>query len=174
MRGPEERGAFSEELFNRLGRPDDLPIIVALQEVQVRYWLDSRFVVRSLDGRVDPVLLSYATGDGIDHIGYLDNRGVQFLLDAPNYNRDPNLWSLNRLRDMKVGEVRSHGGLTFSRLPTEGTAIERADVWRWFGGADAPTVLQWYLGILLRVERQDVGGRSSNEANQADNVGSIY
>ena len=178
MRGPEERGAFSEELFDRLGRPDDLPIIVALQEVQARYWLDSRFVVRSLDGRVDPVLLSYATGDGIDHIGYLDNRGVQFLLDAPNYNRDPNLWSLHRLRDMEVGETLSHGGLIFSRLPTEGadrgTAAEQADVWRWFGRADAPTVLQWYLGILVRVERQNAGDRSSNETDHSNDVGSNY
>ena len=163
MRAPTEQEAFSEELFSRLERPDDLPIQIALQEVQIRYWLDDRFVIRSLDGRVDPVLLEFATGDAIDHIGYLHERGVQFLLDAPNYNRDSDQWSLDRLRDLDLGETRSYGGLTFLRLPTgqpgSGTLKESTEVWPWFADADGTTVLNWFLNILVRVENSEIEER---------------
>lgn len=160
MQAPLERHAFSEELFNQLGRPETLPISIALQEVQARYWLDQRFVVRSLDGRVDPVLLDHAGKVGIDHAGYLKEREVQFLLDTPNYNRDPQLWSLERLNSLKPGEEVSQGGVTFSRMEIDRSTLERASQaeagqWRWSTGEDGIIRLHWFLVDLIRL---DYGG----------------
>lgn len=156
MTAPEERRAFSDELFNRLGQPADLPISIGLQEIQARYWLDERFVVRSLDGRVDPILLDHATRDGVDHIGYIEERDIRFLLATPNYNRDQDQWSLRQLTGLKPGQSVSHDGLTFTGLATDettgGTATgAKSGQWRWFTGSDGVSVLQWYLEALIRV-----------------------
>ena len=157
MQAPLERQAFSDELFNQLGRPEKLPISIALQEVQARFWLDQRFIVRSLDGRVDPVLLGHADGDGIDHAGYLKERGVHFLLDTPVYNRNPHLWSLKRLDSLKPGEEVSQGGVTFSRLDIDRSTLELASQaeesqWRWFAGEDGVIRLHWFLADLIRLD----------------------
>jgi hypothetical protein len=157
MKAPSERQAFSDALFNQLGQPQALPISIALQEVQVRYWLDDRFEVRSLDGRVDPVLLDHATRNKVDHIGYLKERRVQFLLDTPAYNRDPHLWSLRRLAELQPGEALDHEGLAFSRLPVQPPVPEKGGTkgpggWRWFANADGPIVLRTFTQVLIRVE----------------------
>ena len=160
MQAPLEREAFSDELFGQLGRPDNLPISVALQEVQARYWLDQRFIVRSLDGRVDSVLLDHAYEDGIDHAGYLMEREVQFLLDTPNYNRNPQRWSLKSLNDLNSGEVVSQYGVTFSRMDIDRSTLEQASQtdagqWRWFTGENGVTRLHWFLPDLIRLDYLD-------------------
>ena len=158
MRAPEERKAFSDALFNQLGQPKDEPIIIGLQEVQARYWLDERFLVRSLDGRVDPVLLEHAARDGVDHIGYIKERGIQFLLETPTYNRDSNQWSLRRLSGLKPNQSVSYQGLTFTGLPmanpaSVGSAPGGSGRLRWFAGGDGASVLQRYLVSPIRVAR---------------------
>ena len=157
MHGPQERQAFSDELFNQLGRPETLPISVGIQEVQVRYWLDQRFIVRSLDGRIDPVLLEHANNVAIDHPGYLKEREVQFLMDTPNYNRDPQMWSLKRLERLQPGEQLSQDGVAFSRMDIDFSALERATQadagqWRWFRGKDGVIQLHSYLVDLIRLD----------------------
>ena len=156
MQAPLERQAFSDELFDQLGKPEIIPISVALQEIQARYWLDQRFIVRSLDGRVDPVLLVHADKVGIDHAGYLKEREVQFLLDTPNYNRDLQLWSLKRLNSLKPGEEVSQGGVTFSRMDIDRSTLEQASQaeesqWRWFTGEAGVIRLHWFLADLIRL-----------------------
>lgn len=114
---PFERRAFSDWLYERAGRPPDLPVILACQEVQVRYFLDDRFVVRSLDGRVDPVLLRFVRDGYYDHVGYIRERRVAYLYSKlNNYNRDRGLWSLERLNALEPGASAAHGGLRFTRL----------------------------------------------------------
>ena len=156
MKAPSERQAFSDAMFNRLGRPEELPISIALAEVQARYWLDERFVVRSLDGRVDPVLLDHADGVGVDHIGYFKEQQVRFLLDTPGYNRDPNRWSIKRLRKLTPGETLTREGLTFVSLPTgmqtTGSTMPKSSGGsRWTEGADGSTVLQWFIRDLISI-----------------------
>ena len=157
MKAPSQRAAFSDALFLQLQEPKSLPITIALQEVQARYWLDDRFVVRSLDGRTDPELLKHTTRDGVEHTGYLREMGVQFLLDTPAYTRDPQTWSLKRLNPLEPGESLVREGLTFSRLP-----ISRP-IWqpgidggigdsRWFAGADGISALQFFLQQLIRID----------------------
>ena len=153
MKAPQERESLSNTLFDHVGRPEQLPISIALQEVQIRYWLDDRFVVRSLDGRTDPVLLEYATDDRFDHIGYLKERNVQFLLDTPSYNKDPDLWSLIQLNKLEPGDTIQHAGLKFTRLPVQSS--NRANnldngpkPWIWFAGADGVSMFHWFLEDL--------------------------
>ena len=159
MKAPSERQAFSDALYNQLGRPQKLPISIALQEVQARYWLDDRFTVRSLDGRVDPVLLDHATRVSIDHAGYLKERSVDFLLAAPNYNRDREIWSLARLMELNPGESVFHRGLKFSRIardvPVQAQAADGGiGEWPWFVGSDGATVLRWFLEAIIRVDHE--------------------
>jgi len=47
MNASRERTDFSDRLFQELGQPIVRPVSIALQEVQIRYWLDRRFMVRS-------------------------------------------------------------------------------------------------------------------------------
>lgn len=75
---------------------------------------------------MDPVLLKYARQGQIDHIGYLKERNVNFLLTTPNYNRNKALWSLQRLDELEPGHTVSYRGLTFTRLPSKGTVIRVA------------------------------------------------
>jgi hypothetical protein len=157
MQAPQEREAFSNELFDQLGRPDTLPVSVALQEVQARYWLDQRFIVRSLDGRVDAVLLDHANNAGIDHAAYLKQRQVHFLLNTPNYNRDNRLWSLKALNGLKFGEVVTQSGVTFSRLDIDRSALERVSQeedsnWPWFKGAGGIIRAHWFISDLIRLD----------------------
>ena len=157
MQAPIQRQAFSDELVRLLGEPESRPISIALQEIQVRYWLDHRFVVRSLDGRTDPVLLDYADRVSIDHIGYLRERQIQFLLDTPNYNRDPEAWSLRRLDALMPGEEVSNAGVTFVRIAIDPTPVELANEAetgepRWFTGEAGLIRLHWFMVDLIRLE----------------------
>ena len=124
MRAPRERAAYSDALMAALGRPSELPVSLAYQEVQVRYWLDNRFVVRSLDGRTDNALLKHVRDGNFDHIGYLRERQVDYLGEIANYNRDETLWSLNELSTLREGASVRQGDLRFTRLPNGMFAID--------------------------------------------------
>jgi hypothetical protein len=115
MGAPQHRRAASDELMMRLGNPP-APVSLAYQEVQARYFLDDRFVVRSLDGRTDPVMLRYCHDGYFDHVGYIKERRVQYLMELPNYNRDPRAWSLEQLRTLKPGASVERDGVAFTRL----------------------------------------------------------
>ena len=102
--------------MTNLGNPTERPISLAYQEVQLRYWLDQRFVVRSLDGRVDKVMMDFVQDGTFDHIGYLKQRDVDFVVDLVNYNRDDTQWSLARLNSLDPGDVETRNGITFRKL----------------------------------------------------------
>jgi hypothetical protein len=114
-----ERADTSEELFRTLGSPVERPIVIAVVELELRYWLDDRFVVRSLDGRADPVLLQFAGPARFDHVGYIKARGIRYLMEFPNFNRDEDAWSLQSLTTLEPSERRVHDGLVFSLLPDD-------------------------------------------------------
>ena len=117
MDAPRNRTAASDALMRQLGAPTRRPITLAFQEVQVRYWLDERFVVRSLDGRTDPRLLRFANRREVDHLAYIRDRGVDFLMELPNYNGpDSRLYTLDRLLGLPPGGTCEHEGLRFRRL----------------------------------------------------------
>jgi hypothetical protein len=117
MDGPSRLQAASDAMLRRLGSPGVRPVSLAYQEVQARYRLDDRFVIRSLDGRTDSRLLEDVADGNFDHVAYLTKRRVDFLMEVPNYNRDRARWSLQQLKKLGPGEGMTVGGLTFSRLP---------------------------------------------------------
>ncbi len=117
MEAPEARREFSDRMFDELGRPSKLPVSLAYQEVQIRYRLDQRFVIRSLDGRVDAMLLNFIDARGnYDHIGYVKARDVDFVMETPNYNRETNKWSLEDLKKLRIGESLSLKSVIFTRF----------------------------------------------------------
>jgi hypothetical protein len=115
---PANRRRNTDELLARLGRPHKRPVSIALESVQVRYALDDRVVVRSLDGRVDRTLIHFATADAVDHVGYLRARNVDFLLDTPSYQRDQTRWSLARLRGLPPNQT-TRNEIAFRRLGSQ-------------------------------------------------------
>jgi hypothetical protein len=115
-RAPALRRAFSDALLERLGEPVTRRVSVAYQEVQLRYWLDDRFVVRSLDGRTDPLLLQFVRDGWIDHLGYIRARGIDALMELPDYNTTPGHWSPAELRDLPIGSHVVRDALRFERL----------------------------------------------------------
>ena len=119
MDAPAERAGFSDEVFELLGSPPERPIVLAWVDVQWRYWLDDRFVIRSLDGRTDPLMVELARPGHFDHVAYIKARGIRFLMELPNYNRDPTAWSLQALEQLAPSERLVHDGLVFSRLAAD-------------------------------------------------------
>ena len=119
MRAVDSRKQHSDDLYRQMGEPSALPISILCQEVQIRLWLDERFVVRSTDGRVDAVLLRYYHDGNYDHIGYIKERGITFVTEMPNYNRDGSLWSLAKLKHLKPGEQVCRENLVFTRMTQE-------------------------------------------------------
>ena len=115
------RRARTDELLGQLGTSDARPVILALESVQIRYELDDRVIVRSLDGRVDRLLLKYVAAGTVDHLGYLSARRVDALIDTPSYNRESIARPLSILRRLKPGETLTQGGLAFRRLTPYGT-----------------------------------------------------
>ncbi|HVS16542.1 MAG TPA: hypothetical protein VMV46_21715 [Thermoanaerobaculia bacterium] len=107
-RAPAERTATTDRLLAELGAPRDpaAPLIVALVEVQLRYWLDERVVVRSLDGRVDPLLLDFAGPEGVDYLGYLAAREVDAVLGLPDSGALEPLRLLSPGAELALGELR--------------------------------------------------------------------
>jgi hypothetical protein len=104
--------------------------------------------------------LDHAYEDGIDHAGYLMEREVHFLLDTPNYNRNPQRWSLKSLNGLNPGEVVSQYGVTFSRMDIDRSTLEQASQtdagqWRWFTGENGVTRLHWFLSDLIRLDYLD-------------------
>jgi hypothetical protein len=115
MEAPQRRKAVSDELMRQLGGPP-APVSLAYVEVQMRYFLDDRFIIRSLDGRTDPVMLKHYRNGIYDHIGYIKERRVQYLMELPNFNRDRQVWSLERLRALKSGASLERDGVVFTKL----------------------------------------------------------
>jgi hypothetical protein len=77
---------LSDELCSSL-MCGSTPKVIATQEVQIRLRLDERFVVRSLDGVVDADLRAYVKDGFVDHLRYLEHRGVDAVLQAQTYGR---------------------------------------------------------------------------------------
>ena len=72
--------------------------------------------MRSIDGRVDALLLYFVDEQGnYDHIGYIEARDIDYIMEIPNYNRDANVWSLSDLSRLELGESEHCGTVVFTR-----------------------------------------------------------
>lgn len=113
IEAPGNRTKATDDLISKLGGPTQFPISVALVEVQIRYWLDDRIVVRSLDGRIDEQFMAYVQPDHFDYLGYLKSRSVNYIIEFPKRNLDTHSWSPTELIGMKTGDEKQFGELTF-------------------------------------------------------------
>lgn len=153
MKAPADRQITSDALYEFLGEPSELPIALALQEVQLRYWLDERFVIRSLDGRVDPLLLEYAGNDTVDHLRYLFTRRVDFLLETPSYNRSSDIWSLEKLHSLNNRETLQRSNIIFTKIPISWP--QNYSIGSAFDSVEGPIFLQWFVKQLFELRYID-------------------
>lgn len=131
-KAPEQRKNYTDEFLESLEQPGvtpQSPIAVAAEAVQLRYFVDDRIIMRSLDGTLDTELSQFydnKTGD-YDHIGYLKARHIAYLLEYKNYNKNPSTWSLAVLDPLKSGEMVIQNGLLFKKLESGFTRVSALD-----------------------------------------------
>lgn len=118
MAAQDRRRARTSDFLQALEMTGDRPISVALVEVQLRYFLDGRVVVRSLDGRTDGHLLDFASRTGVDYPGYLRDRQVEVLIEFPPIPGAE--WPLSDLLDLPANGRIERGGLVFQRIGSTG------------------------------------------------------
>lgn len=124
---PADRHRRTDSLLQYLGVSGASRISVAVQEVQWRYLLDQRIVIRSLDGRTDSRLLDFADRHGVDHPAYLRARRVDFLMEFPDYASSADRWTLHDLLATPASGTVVHGGVRFRRIGSaEAFALEYA------------------------------------------------
>jgi len=125
---PAARHRRTDALLQALGAPGASQVSLACQEVQRRYFLDQRIVIRSLDGRTDSMLLQFADRQGVDHPAYLRARRVDFLLEFPRYASSADRWTLRDLLATPAFGTVVRGGVRFRRLGSaEAFALEFPD-----------------------------------------------
>jgi hypothetical protein len=117
MNAPLERRARTDAFLRKLEAPPDAPPVIALESVQLRYEVDDRITVRSLDGRVDRTLFHFVRDGAVDHFGYLREIAAGYLLGTPDYNRRDRKDSLASLASLRPGQSAVRAGLVFQRLP---------------------------------------------------------
>ncbi|MGH7805225.1 MAG: hypothetical protein ACREQJ_12835, partial [Candidatus Binatia bacterium] len=108
------------------------PVAVALQEVQLRLFLDERFVVRSLDGIVDSDVRHYVTPEGgIDHLSYLRDKNVRVVFEFPDYEEKGSPSSLAKIFERSAAGPVTAGCSVFRRMDLDwmySTALVREDL----------------------------------------------
>ena len=119
MNAPRIRQACSDDLIRFLGDPEEKPISLLFQEVQVRYWLDRRFIIRSSDGRVDPVTLNFVHGSEIDHVGYIKERRIDYVMETQFENEKQEPWRISSLKQLGPGESVEQQGVRFSPVTND-------------------------------------------------------
>jgi hypothetical protein len=125
MHAVDNRTQRTDQLLTTLGRRDATRIVLAYESIEVRYELDDRVVVRSLDGRVDPELLACAHRGFVDHLCYLRRQRVDFLMQTPSYGRADGRWTLDSLSHLRPGDSLEQEGFRFIHVPaTWGIALE--------------------------------------------------
>ena len=114
MAAPAHRAQASDDLLAELRDPAVRPVSIALQEAQLRYWLDDRFVVRSLDGRVDRALLSYVHRGNHDHLGCASRERRPLPRRDSQYNRDRTRWRWTTCKRCGMEKRCARDGLVFT------------------------------------------------------------
>lgn len=104
----------SDILYHALKNPVT-PVVIAYGEVQARYWLDNRFIVRSLDGRTDSAMLKYIHKNYYDYAAYIKERNIAYFVadyaaDLPTKEH----FSKAELLRMRPGQFFESDGLQFT------------------------------------------------------------
>ena len=113
------RSTYSEDRAARKCEKNQRPIVVALQEVQIRLRLDENYIIYSLDGLVDHKIEEFIDQKNcIDHFEYLRSRRVRIVLEFHEFiPRDSNCGitlhdvgiELTKNRIFEYKNIRFHG-----------------------------------------------------------------
>lgn len=123
MEAPGIRTRHSDELLHLLGEPTKRPVSLLFEEVQARYWLDDRFIIRSSDGRVDSLLLKFMHGRAVDQVGYVKERRVDYIMETQFVNQFEGPWLMSSLLKLKPGESVERDGVRFSPVCIDGKLV---------------------------------------------------
>lgn len=118
IKSPQNIKNFSDQLYAKFGSPKDLPISIATGEVDIRYYLDNRFIIRCLDGRIDPIMLKYFLSSSVDYIGYMKERHVNYVMADFVLPGNTHL-EVSNLRKMKTGEFIEIEKMKFTSITND-------------------------------------------------------
>ncbi|HVV15784.1 MAG TPA: hypothetical protein VHH90_01170 [Polyangia bacterium] len=113
MIAPEQRSLKTERLLAELDRPEALPVIVALEPIQIRYGLDQRVLIRSMDGRTDRSMVAHSPSGVVDYVRYVSDSDIQYMYAPPGSvaRSWPRAWA-----DLQPGTSSTADGLQIKRL----------------------------------------------------------
>ena len=123
----EKRVEETDKLLTMLRHKGPFPVSVGLVEVQLRYFIDSRISIRSMDGIVDSKFSDYSENGVFDYTGYMRARQVDYLLEYQDLNTRLDDWSPAMLKPLEAGTVAVHEGVRFDRLEGPVTKVTYPD-----------------------------------------------
>ena len=123
MLAPERRRATTDRLLADLDRPAHLPVVLALESIQVRYALDDRFVIRSIDGRTDRGLFTKSRNGVVDFPSYVRDMDIGYFFLWPSAEKNP--W-LAQLTGIEAGPFVDYDGVRVRRLSSGAFEVARA------------------------------------------------
>jgi hypothetical protein len=122
LAAPANRVAATDALLQSMAAQSSKPVVVGTVEVQLRYFVDSRVTVRSLDGLLDERMSRFSHRGALDGLAYLRDRHVEYLLEHPDSLSTPEL-SYAALQALPVGGRLTTGGMTFTRITRDVTRV---------------------------------------------------
>lgn len=113
MVAPEQRSQNTERLLAELDGPKTFPVVVALEPIQIRYSVDHRVLIRSMDGRTDRSVVADASSGFIDYVRYVSHSDIQYMYPPPRSTAAawPRTWA-----ELQPGVSFSADGLQLKRL----------------------------------------------------------
>lgn len=121
----ENRTQRTSELLASMGEPARSTVVVGVVEAQLRYFVDSRITVRSLDGLLDERMKQFTHFGQIDTLGYLKDRNVEYLLEHPDA-LSTRRFSYSALRALPPGAQVTIEGVSFTSIGPDVTRVTRA------------------------------------------------
>lgn len=121
---PNNRARYTDELLSSLNEEAQRDVVVALIEVQLRYFVDSRVTVRSLNGLLDERMTQFSHEGELDTVGYLKDRGVGYLLEYPDY-LSTERFSYAQLKALPLGGQLRFDDVIFERLRGPATRVHQ-------------------------------------------------
>lgn len=121
---PKSRARYTDELLSSLNEEARRDVVVALIEVQLRYFVDSRVTVRSLNGLLDERMTRFSHAGELDTVGYLKDRGVGYLLEYPDY-LSTQRFSYAELKALPLGGRLRIDDVGFERLSGPATRVHQ-------------------------------------------------
>lgn len=121
---PSNRPLFTNQKIAEWNLKNKKQINVAINEVQLRYFMDDRIKIISLDGIVNSDLRKYVHNGYYDHLNYLKDEHADIIAEFPNFNADKKQWALDQLQNLQPGSYLNKENIMLSKLPNGDVKID--------------------------------------------------